>query len=76
MSEKNTITIAGFKKLTVRSVDSPAYGKFMIGDEDSRKRQHENIAVGDTVFYLESEDAGVFEGTPQINISIEQATLV
>lgn len=81
--KKNTITIAEFKKLTVRSVDSPPFGKFMIGDAESRKKQQENIAVGDTVFYLECADGGEYTGIgrgdppiPQVDVSIEQATLV
>lgn len=70
-----TITIKEFKGLI--AVDSPsrteAYGLFAIS-EKSQKKQCENLKVGDTVFFLDTEDAGVGEDNiPQVDVTIVQA---
>lgn len=73
-----TITIDKFKKLT--PIDSPdrkeACGLFAI-NEEKHKEQCENVKVGDTVFYLDSNVAGVGENDiPQVDLIIVQAMIV
>lgn len=73
-----TITMDEFKALV--PIDSPdreeAFGLFAIS-EKGHKNQCENLKVGDTVFYLDSNEAGVSEVAPlQVDLTIIQATVV
>lgn len=73
-----TITIYEFINLSTAGAPSrtEAFGRFAL-NEKVHKKQCENLKIGGTVFFMETEDRGVGEdGRPEISVTLVPAIVI